>query len=135
MMLGRLDDAIPMYRLAIRGQSDMLFGLAVALDRDEQGETAKDYILDAGQTARDEFVRRVSEQLFFFVPEGEGFYYEALIEEANGEYDAAIANWQHFIDSGAHAQYQPRAKAHIDALHKARPAPPRTPRPLELDDE
>jgi tetratricopeptide (TPR) repeat protein len=138
MMLGRLDDALPMYRLAVRfsvNQRDMLYGLAVALDRDEQTEIAEDYIRDAGDDARRNFLARIADHSFFFVPTGESFYYTALIQEAFGEYGAALADFEHFIASGAHKQYQPRARAHIDALrNKAKPLV-RRPLPQELDEE
>jgi hypothetical protein len=54
----------------------------------------------------------------FFVPEGEKHYYFALSDEAFGFDEEAIDNWKRFIASGAHPQYQPRAKAHLEALMK-----------------
>ncbi len=52
----------------------------------------------------------------FFVPEGEKFYYFALSDEAFGFEDEAIENWQRYIKSNAHPEFQPRAKAHLDVL-------------------
>ena len=64
----------------------------------------------------------------FFVPEGEKFYYFALGEEAFGLDDDAINFWRLFLNSGAHPQFQPRAKAHLDALLKKRR---KSPLPIE----
>ncbi|HLL20954.1 MAG TPA: hypothetical protein VK427_02435, partial [Kofleriaceae bacterium] len=56
--------------------------------------------------------------------------YYALAEEAFGNHDAALGYWRMFVGSGAHPQFHPRAKQHIDALAKkraSRPAPPPDP--------
>lgn len=122
MMLDRLDDAIEMYRRSIRdGSNDAIFGLAVALDRDDEGLQAKDYILEVGLDGFKEFSGKIMRGEWFFVPAGEKFYYLALIEEAFGDTDTALADWQHFIASGAHPQFQPRARAHVTALEKLPP--------------
>nr|HEX4314596.1 hypothetical protein [Kofleriaceae bacterium] len=122
MMLGRLDDAIEMYRRSLReGSPDAMYGLAVALDRDDQGEQAKDYIREYGIEQYNSFSGKISSGQWFFVPDGERFYYVALIEEAFGDTDTALADWQHYIASGAHPQFQPRAKAHVAALEKLPP--------------
>jgi tetratricopeptide (TPR) repeat protein len=135
MMLGRLDDAIDAYRLALRhGSRDALYGLAIALDRDDQTEFAEDAIREAGDDMLKQFIGNIRSNDWFFVPDGERYYYLALIEETLGNDDAAAADWQHFIDSGAHPQYQPRARAHIEALHKAHPGGLRPPARSPLDE-
>lgn len=128
MMLGRLDDAIEMYREAQPHSttSSTAFGLAVALDRDERGAEAMDLIREQGLQARVEFHDSYLKGDTFFVPSGEEAYYFALLAEAWGENEQAIELWQRYIKSGAHPEFQPRAKKHIATLlaeHKSRPAP------------
>lgn len=118
MMLGRLEDSIEMYKLALRGAADTStwYGYAVALDRDERSGQALEVIASLGREQRDNFHAKVIQQITFFVPEGEKFYYFALVDEALGFEDDAINYWRQYIASGAHPQYQPRARAHLDAL-------------------
>ena len=130
MMLGRLEDSIEMYKDSLRNGSDTAtwYGFAVALDRDERTQQANDVIRSLGRDQRDSFHNRVMRGDTFFVPEGEKFYYFALVDEALGLEEEAISYWRQFINSGAHPQYQPRAKAHLDALLKKRR---KTPLPIE----
>jgi len=119
MMLGRLDDAIDAYKEAIHsgGDSSIVYGLAVALDRDERTQQAFNLIRSKNAIADWEaFQARFSQGHVFYVPRGEENYYFALVEEALGAYDRAMTHWQAYIASGAHPQYQPRAKAHLEAL-------------------
>jgi len=118
MMLDRLDDAIDMYREAwLRGsQTSTVYGLAVALDRDDRGTQAIDLILSQGVGSVNDFHTSVLRGETFYVPEGEKFYYFALLDEAFGKTAEAVENWRLYINSGAHPEFQPRAKAHIDAL-------------------
>ena len=136
MMLDRLDDAVDMYKEALRrGASiETQFGLAVALDRDERGDEAADLITRLGPTAVEEFKLRVIRQFTFFVPDGEQYYYFGLIDESLGQFDTAIEYWKLYIRSGAHPEFQPRAKQHLDALVAKRPKHPQ-PRVRDLDDE
>lgn len=123
MMMGRLDDALGMYVAAIRdGGTDAYWGYVVCLDRDEQESRAKQLITDAGMERWQAFQRQVRSGHWFFVPSGEKFYYAALAEEAFGDFDAAAADWGHFLESGAHKQFQPRAKAHLAKLKSGHPA-------------
>jgi tetratricopeptide (TPR) repeat protein len=135
MMLGRIDDAIAMYREAVADGADATaaYGLAVALDRDDRGAQAQETIFALGREAVLKFKKDVTSGKSFFVPEGEVYYYDALIDEAFGFDDSALEAWERFLRSGAHPRYQPRAKAHRDALraraaasHPATPAPPRS---------
>lgn len=129
MMLNRLEDAIEMYREALRGASDTStwYGFAVALDRDERSRQALEVIQSLGREQKDAFHLKVMKGDTFFVPEGEKFYYFALSDEAFGFDDEAIDSWKRFIDSGAHAQFQPRAKAHLEALLVKKKRKPTTP--------
>ena len=124
MMIGRLEEAIDTYRRALRttGDTSTAYGLAVALDRD--GNEAEAVRIIRSQPI-EEFRRyqyRYAEGAVFYVPRGEEFYYFALVYEAHGYATEAIGNWRLFLQSGAHPQYQARAKAHLDALLKTRPA-------------
>ncbi len=118
MMVGKLEEALDTYREALRGASDTStwYGYAVALDRDESSRYALEIIRSLGPEQRELFHLGVMRGNTFFVPEGEKYYYFALSDEAFGLDQQAIDNWRKFIASGAHPEYQPRAKAHLDAL-------------------
>ncbi|HEY5952270.1 MAG TPA: tetratricopeptide repeat protein [Kofleriaceae bacterium] len=128
MMLDRLEEALETYREALRGSSDTStwYGYAVALDRDESTRQALEIIRSLGREQRDSFYMGVAGGGTFFVPEGEKYYYFALSDEAFGFEQEAMDNWSKYIASGAHPEFQPRAKAHLDALsaHKKRKAIP-----------
>jgi tetratricopeptide (TPR) repeat protein len=131
MMLGRLDDSVHAYKEALRhgARTATWYGLAVALDRDGRGALARDVILAQGPVGYRQFRSDVDSQGTFFVPHGEVFYYYALAEEAFGNVDAAIGYWRMYLGSGAHPQFHPRARHHLDALVKrrGRPSPPPDP--------
>lgn len=121
MMLGHLDEAIDTYRQALRSNrnTETMYGLAVALDRDDRGGQARDLIVAQGEQALGEFTKRVESGLTFFVPKGEEYYYFGLAYEAFGKTELAIASWQSYLTSQAikaHPEYQARAKAHLDPL-------------------
>ena len=119
MMLGRMEDSLDTYREALRGGADTStsYGYAVALDRDENPRQALEIIRSLGRDQREAFFTSVGPGgSTFFVPEGEAFYYFALADEAFGFEEQAIVNWQKYIASGAHPEFQPRAKAHLDTL-------------------
>ncbi|HEY1810750.1 MAG TPA: tetratricopeptide repeat protein [Kofleriaceae bacterium] len=118
MMLDRLDDAVEMYKRALRAslRTETVYGLAVALDRDERGLQARDLIVSQGEQAVQEFEKRVSSGFTFYVPAGEEYYYFGLIYESFGWTERAVEAWQKYIDSGAHPEFQARAKAHLAPL-------------------
>lgn len=122
MMLGRLEDAIEAYR-QIRSVADVstMYGVAVVLDRSGRSDKALEIIRAQGKEKYEEFQTRVRSGATFFVPYEETFYYLALAEEAFGNHARASEYFHMFIRSGAHPQYQPRAREHIDALGKKRP--------------
>jgi tetratricopeptide (TPR) repeat protein len=122
MMLGDLDDAIATYQQTLRagaGDLSTTYGLAVAYDRDEQGAKARELVRALGADQFDGFKEKIRRGDVFFVPLGEERYYLALAEEAFGDDDQAIIDWQAFIDSKAHPQFAARAKANRDALIEA----------------
>ena len=137
MMLGRLDDSIDVYReIGTPSSVSTIYGAAVALDRAERTPLALDLIRGQGPTGYQSFRRSVEFGFTFFVPPGEQFYYFALAEEAFGNIDASIGYWRDYLRSeagtrktGAHPQFQARAKHHLDALVKKRgkTAPPPNP--------
>jgi hypothetical protein len=120
MMLDRLDDAVQAYQESVRlgGPASVRYGLAVALDRDEREAEAKEVILAQGATAKQYFQQELQRGDIFFVPQGESFYYFALASEAFDENAAAITYWNAYIQSGAHPEFQGRARAHLEALKK-----------------
>jgi tetratricopeptide (TPR) repeat protein len=127
MMLGNLDDAIDTYRAAVAGgaQTATVYGLAVALDRDGRSDEAIRLIRAQRSEGRDQFVRAFQTKQIFFVPAGEENYYFALSSEAFGDETSAAEFWNRYLASGAHPQYQPRAREHLATLKKphARQAP------------
>jgi tetratricopeptide (TPR) repeat protein len=131
MMLGKLDEAIEAYQIAMDkgADSSTYYGKAVALDRDERGAEAIELIKRQNVEAFDDFKDRVRTGSVFFVPPGEEYYYFGLIYEAFGYYADSLAAWKSFIKSGAHPQYQARAKQHIDALSLKQLTSPRMRRP------
>jgi len=131
MMLGRLDDSIEAYKeLGTPTHASTMFGAAVALDRAERGQLALDLIRGQGPNSYRVFKESVAMGRTFFVPAGEQFYYFALADEAFGNNEQAIGYWRMFINSGAHPQFQPRAKEHLDALLKKRGKNPPPPDPF-----
>lgn len=136
MMLGKLEEANDAYSVAIErgGNTATFYGKAVALDRDENEAEALELIRAQGTRAFHSFRQDFDSGDVFFVPKGEEFYYFALIHEAFGYYAEAIANFRLFIKSGAHPNYQPRAKAHVDALLIKQKTNPRPPPRLDLND-
>ncbi|MBA2538774.1 MAG: hypothetical protein H0V17_03995 [Deltaproteobacteria bacterium] len=118
MMLGQIEKAIDTYEVARRygARGSTLLGLAVALDRDERGPEALRLIRELGVENFNNFQIEFESKNVFFVPEGEEHYYFALGHEAFGETVLAIEHWRLFIRSGAHPQFQPRAKERLDKL-------------------
>jgi tetratricopeptide (TPR) repeat protein len=131
MMLGDLDRAIDTYRQSLARGADLSqeFGLAVALDRDEQGAQARAIMVARGERGLATFIFEINRGHIFFVPRGEELYYLALAEEALGNVGDAIEYWDGFIASGAHPEFAPRARQNRDALRRAVPTSARGRRP------
>lgn len=81
-----------------------------------------------GAEGFDTFNKEYLQHSVFFVPVGEANYYFALVNEAFGNYGTALEFWTRYIASGAHPEFQPRAREHIEHLRKLRvraePPPP-----------
>jgi hypothetical protein len=138
MMLDRLDDAIATYLQAIAvgaARVSTVYGLAVALDRDGSGEQAIRRIQAQGAGGFDAFNKEYTSGSVFFVPAGESNYYFALINEAFGNYGTALELWNAYIASGAHREFQPRVREHINELHRkhVRAEPTLLPEPDDLN--
>jgi tetratricopeptide (TPR) repeat protein len=134
MMLNRLDDAIASYYRAIvlgAARVSTVYGLAVALDRDGSGDQAIRQIQGQGAEGLDAFTKECVRHTVFFVPSGESAYYFALASEAAGNYGAALSLWIRYIASGAHPEFQARAREHIEALRDKHVHP--EPLPPELN--
>ncbi len=126
MMLGKMEDAIESYHIALRLGADAstAYGLAVALDRDGSPAEALEVIRSQSEESFRIYRLRYSRGEIFYVPQGEEFYYLALVYEAWDRLPESIEFWKQFIRSGAHPQFQGRAKQHLDALQariKAQP--------------
>ena len=134
MMLDRLDDAIAAYGQAIRhgGGTEVVYGLAVALDRDERALDARDLIVDHGVHDFEQYRDQINRGAVFYVPDGEQYYYFALCEEAFGDTAEAAADWTRYIQSNAHPEFQPRAREHLAALAKQPRLPAHLPSATEL---
>jgi tetratricopeptide (TPR) repeat protein len=136
MMLDDLERAIDTYRAGFRrgSQVSTVYGLAVALDRADEPVEAMALIVQQGEAQYIEFRDEFNTGQVFFVPVGEVHYYLALIAEAFGHDDEAIPEWQAFIKSNAHPEFQHRARQHLDAL-LAHHVPVRQPKPMDFDDD
>ncbi len=112
MMTGNLPAAIERYieAIALEPKTSFFYGLAVAYDRDEHGAKAREILQTLGVSQFESWLKEVNDGQSFYVPDGEVFYYLALAREALGDVDGAITSWRRFLDSGAHVQYQPRAR-------------------------
>jgi tetratricopeptide (TPR) repeat protein len=134
MMLNQLDNAIASYYRAIvagAARVSTVYGLAVALDRDGSGDQAIRQIQGQGAEGLDAFTKECVRHTVFFVPSGESAYYFALASEAAGNYGTALSLWIRYIASGAHSEFQPRAREHIEALRDKHVHP--EPLPPELN--
>jgi len=129
MGAGLLDDAIRRYRLALAAPAYdpastalHLFGLAVALDRDDQIHAAREVmrralVIDPHRASME------SERGVFFVPEGDRLYYDALALEVAGQPAPARAAFEAFLTTLPQSPYAGRARAHLkDLARYPRPA-------------
>ena len=134
MMLNRLDEAIASYFRAIAAGAarvSTVYGLAVALDRDGSGDQALRHIQGQGAEGLEAFTKECARRNVFFVPSGESSYYFALAHEAAGNFGAALTLWQRYLASGAHPEFQPRAREHVEQLRERHVHP--EPLPPELN--
>jgi len=124
MGLARLEEAVTSYRMAFDADdrnAGALWGLAVALDRDEQVGPAREAALRAAQT--DPERTGITGPDVFFVPAHEKHYYLGLAFEAAGDTDAALAEWQAFLlVAGSDGRWSAEARRHVlDLERRGRP--------------
>jgi tetratricopeptide (TPR) repeat protein len=123
MALGRLDEAIARYRLAVdhapvgdREWQLAEWGLGVALDRDEQGEKAHASIKLA--LDRDPTMGQLSSNDVFFEPAGEKLYYVAMGHEVAGDCAQALTSWRGFLAGSPTSRWARRARGHVQRLER-----------------
>ena len=124
MALGRLDEAVRRYELAIDasryGSTQWqlaLYGLGVALDRDGQGELARRTIAKALE--KDPAIARLHDDSVFFEPPGDVAYYVGLAHEVAGDRAEARVAFEQFLKSQPGSPHAARARWHIARLGAA----------------
>jgi tetratricopeptide (TPR) repeat protein len=128
---GRLTDAEARYRDAISAANDLgagdrrerahelalaYYGLAVALDRDEQPVAARETMLRAlahDPTASVLKVAATPGGDLFFVPEGDILYYLGLAAEVEGRDGDAQAAFRDFLERSPRGRWARAAEAHL----------------------
>jgi tetratricopeptide (TPR) repeat protein len=131
MAAGRLPDAQARYRDAISAATDLgvgdrrervheqalaYYGLAVALDRDEQPIAARETMLRALENDPTTAVLKIASTPggdFFFVPDGDVLYYLGLAAEAEGRDGDAEAAFREFIAVAPRSRWAHAAEAHL----------------------
>jgi len=130
MAAGRLPDAQARYRDAISAATDLgvgdrrervhelalaYYGLAVALDRDEQPLAAREAMLRALENDPTTAVLKIASTPggdFFFVPEGDVLYYLGLAAEVEGRDGDAEAAFREFIAAAPRSRWAHAAEVH-----------------------
>lgn len=121
MMQDRLDEAITTYERALDLSKSVshALGLAVALDRHGQKAMAREVAhLYMSEGSFNQFYYQLRRGEIFFVPDGEEHYYLAMAHEALGLLSQARAHYLDFIMSGAHPEFDERARENVAALEK-----------------
>lgn len=123
MAAGRLDDALVYYkRSAALGPTRPLnhYGLAIALDRAGEGESALRSMREAIRLDVTHILATGDREDadVYFVPRGDKLAYEALAAEADGRRLDAVRAWREFLNGAPDAQpaYKARARQHLKAL-------------------
>lgn len=128
---GRLAEAQARYRDAIGAANDMstadkrarsqdlalgYYGLAVALDRDDQAIAAREMMQRALANDPAAAVLKIASQPggdLFFVPDGDVFYYLGLAAEVEGFGVDAEAAFREFLSRAPHSRWARAAEAHL----------------------
>jgi tetratricopeptide (TPR) repeat protein len=118
MTMGRLEDAIARYRQSLShypGYRLALWGLGVALDRDEQFTEAMSIIGKA--MASDPTMQELRKPDVFFIPPGDAHYYFAMGYESRGDYRQARREWRAFLEKLPKSPWAFRARWHLGQPH------------------
>ena len=128
---GRLADAQARYRDAIGAANEMstadkrarsqdlalgYYGLAVALDRDEQTVAAREMMQRALANDPASAVLKIASQPggdLFFVPDGDVFYYLGLAAEVEGRGVDSEAGFREFLARAPQSRWARAAQAHL----------------------
>ena len=128
---GRLAEAQARYRDAIGAANDMstadkrarsqdlalgYYGLAVALDRDDQTVAAREMMQRALANDPAAAVLKIASQPggdLFFVPDGDVFYYLGLAAEVEGRGVDAEAAFREYLSHAPHSRWARAAEAHL----------------------
>jgi len=128
---GRLGEAQSRYRDAIGAANDMsaadkrarsqdlalgYYGLAVALDRDDQTVAAREMMQRALANDPAAAVLKIASQPggdLFFVPDGDVFYYLGLAAEVEGRGVDAEAAFREFLARAPHSRWARAAEVHL----------------------
>lgn len=119
MALERLGEAIALYRRALHilpSYALGAWGLAVALDRDDQVAASIEATRQA--LGLDPAMSKLRETGVFFVPDDDVYYYEALGDEVAGRTRSAIENYRRFVNALPASPWASRAKRHIEELQR-----------------
>ena len=117
MALGRLEEAIQRYRASVAlqpGYALAWWGLAIALDRDEQISKAREAVTRA--LAGDPDMRALTSEGVFFIPAGDIHYYFAFGYWAKGDLVRSKKEWESFLAALPRSQWAYRAQAHLAQL-------------------
>jgi tetratricopeptide (TPR) repeat protein len=120
MALGRLDEAIDEYRRAVRLAPEKpmaRLALAVALDRNQQGDKSRIELLVA--LSLDPQLRCLFADEYVFVPAADVHYYLALGFLGRGLRAQARAALRQFIELEAVGQYLNRARQHLSEIERS----------------
>jgi tetratricopeptide (TPR) repeat protein len=117
LALGRVEEAIHRYEVSLENvpsYSLSQWGLAVALDRDEQGGRAREVVRRVLE--RDPQLRSLTAPGVFFIPHGDIHYYFALGYQALGKNDLARREWLAFQKRLPRNPWAERVRSHLAEL-------------------
>ena len=120
MAIGNVEEAIDRYRQGLEYSNEALymFGLAVALDRAGEKQSALEQMRDAIDS--DPKLEALGRSGVFFIPKGDVQYYFGLANEAQGKSTEALLHFRAYVDQVKDARFEEHAREHIDRLAEAK---------------